>query len=289
MMTRQRMYILTAFSALLYIILTWAFADGLWTLGHLFSMKIGSGENATNYVTNMTIFTYLFLALIIVAGVWQAQRIPESGVDILPAVMPKTEGQTDDPKGWKLLLGNAYFGVVWLALRFYIGFEWLAAGEHKIRSDAWMDGGTALKGFWTGATTIPEGATASRAGTYDWYHNLLKYMLDNEWYTWFAKLIAVGEFLIGLGLILGALVGIAAFFGTLLNFSFMLAGTVSSNPVMFGITVFLVLGWKVAGYFGLDRYLLPTLGAPWKVGTLIQGEGVSVMTPEAGRGPKAPA
>ncbi|HAX24873.1 MAG TPA: hypothetical protein DCX80_07535, partial [Chloroflexi bacterium] len=84
-------------------------------------------------------------------------------------------------------------------------------------------------------------------------------------------------------------VGIAAFFGTLLNFSFMMAGTVSSNPVMFGITVFLVLGWKVAGYFGLDRYLLPTLGAPWKAGSLIQGEGVTGMRPEAARGPKAPA
>jgi len=289
MMTRQRMYILTAFSALLFVFLNWAFADGMFNLSHLFSMKIGAGENATNYVTNMTIFTYLFLALIIVAGVWQAQRLPVSGVNIEPATVAHTEGQADDPKAWKLLLGNAYFAVVWLALRFYIGFEWLMAGEHKIRSDAWMDGGTALKGFWTGATTIPEGATASRAGTYDWYHNFLKYMLDNEWYTWFAKLIAVGEFLIGLGLIVGALVGIAAFFGTLLNISFMLAGTVSSNPVMFAITVFLVLGWKVAGYFGVDRYLLPTLGAPWQAGSLVQGEGVTAMRAEGDRGPVAHA
>ena len=287
-MTRQRMYILTAFSALLFLFLNWAFADGMFRLGHLFSMKIGSGETATNYFTNMTIFTYLFLALIIVAGVVQAQRIPESGVDIAP-VTTKTEGQTEDPKSWRLLLGNVYFAVLWLPLRFFIGYEWLTAGEHKVRSSAWMDGGTALKGFWKGATAIPEGAVASRAGTYDWYHNLLTYMLNNEWYTWFAKLIAVGEFLIGLGLIVGAVVGIAAFFGTLLNFSFMMAGTVSSNPVMFGITVFLVLGWKVAGYFGLDRYLLPTLGAPWKAGSLIHGEGVTGMRPEAARGPKAPA
>lgn len=289
MITRERMYMLTGFSALLFLFLNWAFADGMFKLGNLFSMKLGSGETATNYVTNMTIFTYLFLALIIVAGVWQAQRIPTKGVGIMPATAAKTAGQAEDPTAWKLLLGNAYFGVVWLALRFYIGFEWLTAGEHKIRSDAWTDGGVALKGFWTGATAIPEGAVASRAGTYDWYHNLLKYMLDNEWYTWFAPLIAWGEFLIGLGLIVGALVGIAAFFGTLLNMSFMMAGTVSSNPVMFGITVFLVLGWKVAGYFGVDRYLLPTLGAPWKAGTLIQGEGLSTMRPEAGRGPKAPA
>ena len=92
-------------------------------------------------------------------------------------------------------------------------------------------------------------------------------MLDHEWYTWFAKVVAVGEFMIGLGLIAGALVGIAAFSGTLLNVSFMLAGTTSSNPVLFALTVFLVLAWKVAGYWGLDRYLIPLLGSPWTPGT----------------------
>ena len=87
-------------------------------------------------------------------------------------------------------------------------------------------------------------------------------MLDNGWYTWFAKLIAWGEVLVGLGLLVGALVGIAAFFGTLMNFSFMLAGSASTNPVLFGLAVFLVLAWKVAGYWGLDRWLLPALGPP---------------------------
>ena len=77
-------------------------------------------------------------------------------------------------------------------------------------------------------------------------------MLNHEWYTWFAKLIAIGEALVGIGLIVGALVGIAAFFGTFMNFNFMMAGSASSNPVLFGLAVFLVLGWKIAGYFGVD-------------------------------------
>ena len=91
-------------------------------------------------------------------------------------------------------------------------------------------------------------------------------MLDHGWYTWFAKLVAWGEVLIGLGLLIGALVGIAAFFGTVMNFSFMLAGSASTNPVLFGLAVFLVLAWKVAGYWGLDRWLLPALGTPWQRG-----------------------
>jgi thiosulfate dehydrogenase [quinone] large subunit len=93
-------------------------------------------------------------------------------------------------------------------------------------------------------------------------------MLDHEWYTWFAKIVAVGEVLVGIGLIVGALVGIAAFFGTFMNFNFQLAGSASTNPVLFGLSVFLILAWKTAGHYGLDRYLLPALGTPWKLGRL---------------------
>ena len=32
---------------------------------------------------------------------------------------------------------------------------------------------------------------------------------------------------------------------------------------LFALTVFLVLAWKVAGYYGVDRWLLPVLGTPW--------------------------
>ena len=115
--------------------------------------------------------------------------------------------------------------------------------------------------------------------TYDWFRDALTYMLDHEWYTWFAKLVAIGEFLVGLGLVVGALVGIAAFFGTVLNFNFMLAGTTSTNPVLFALTVVIVLGWKVAGWIGLDRFLLPLLGTPWRPGT-IAGRHTEVPTIE---------
>ena len=37
----------------------------------------------------------------------------------------------------------------------------------------------------------------------------------------------------------------------------------SVNPVMFALSVGVMLAWKVAGYYGVDRYLLPRLGVPW--------------------------
>lgn len=153
---------------------------------------------------------------------------------------------------------------VWAVLRVYVGYEWLAAGWHKITGTGWVDGGAALKGFWEKAVTIPA-APAKAAITYDWFRAFLQALLDANAYGWFAKLIAYGELLVGIGLILGAFVGIAAFFGALMNFNFMLAGSASSNPVLFLGAIFLMLAWKTAGYWGADRWLLTRLGTPWSV------------------------
>ena len=256
-MTRSKGYILTAIAAGLYIFLGIAFADGLFSVDNFWHSE---------EIFSSSWVSYLLLALIIAGGVTQAHWIPDDGVEI-DAGSSTGNGQVEGAKGWRLLLGNTYLAVIWMPLRFFVGQEWLAAGEHKVRDEAWMSGGSALQGYWERAVAIPE-APARPAITYTWFRDFITYMLDHEWYTWFAKLVAIGEVLVGVGLIVGGLVGIAAFFGTVLNFNFLMAGTVSSNPVLFGLGVFLVLGWKVAGYIGLDRVLLPALGTPWQSGKL---------------------
>jgi thiosulfate dehydrogenase [quinone] large subunit len=260
-MTRQKTYILTAISAGLYLLLCWAFADGLFSLGHLWNSDVYSESN---------IWTYALLALIVGAGVYQAQKLPESGIaiDLTDGAALATPGQVDDPIWWKLLLGNVFFSLIWLPLRFFIGREWLVAGEEKVRGGTWKTG-EGLAGYWTNAVAVPE--QGRPAITYGWYREFLQYMLDHKWYTWFADIIMWGEVLVGIGILVGALVGIAAFFGTAMNFSFQLAGSASSNPVLFGLSVFLILAWKVAGFWGLDRYLLPALGTPWHRGPLLGG------------------
>ena len=255
-MTRNRAYALTAISAGLYILLCWIFADGLFSTSNLYNSHELAGSS---------LLSYALLTAIVVAGIYQAQQLPAEGIDLTTAV-ETGRGQIDDPVSWKLLLGNTFFALIWMPVRFFVGQEWLAAGEHKVRDDAWMKGGSALQGYWERAVAIPE--QGRPAITYAWFRDFLEYLLRHETYTWFAKVVAIGEVMIGLGLIVGALVGIAAFFGTLMNFSFELAGSASSNPVLFGLGVFLVLGWKVAGYWGLDRYLLTVVGTPWKRGKL---------------------
>ncbi len=106
-------------------------------------------------------------------------------------------------------------------------------------------------------------------------------MLDSGSYTWFAKVIVFGEILVGVGLIVGAFVGIAAFFGALLNWNFIMAGAASTNGMLFVLAILLMLAWKVAGYIGLDYYLLPLLGTPWRGETKAAGPTGKLATSRA--------
>ena len=171
-----------------------------------------------------------------------------------------------DPQLAHVLFADARSAPVWFGLRLYLGYQWLAAGYEKVTGTGWMDGGTALKGYWTSATAIP--AKGKPPITYGWFRDLLQFLLAHQTYTWFGKLIALGEVLVGIGLIVGCLVGFAAFFGALMNFNYMLAGSASTNPMLFALAIGLILAWKVAGYWGIDRVLLPALGAPWSPGTV---------------------
>jgi thiosulfate dehydrogenase [quinone] large subunit len=154
---------------------------------------------------------------------------------------------------------------LYLGLRLFLAYEWLHAGWGKLTNPAWSQTGTALQGFWQRAAAVPAQGTPPIA--YPAYRALIQYMLDHGWYTWFSKLIIAGELLVGLGILLGGLTAIAAFFGLLLNFSFMYAGSTSSNPTLIILAALIIYGWRVAGQWGLDRYLLPALGTPWGRGT----------------------
>jgi thiosulfate dehydrogenase [quinone] large subunit len=174
----------------------------------------------------------------------------------------------------KFIFADTRFAVVWLVLRVYLGYQWILAVQHKLTDPAWYQTGAALKGFWLGAiATTPKPVIA-----FDWYRQFIQFMVDSQVYVWFAKLVIAGELLVGVALILGAFTGIAAFAGGFMNWNFMMAGSASTNPLLFALAVFLILAWKTAGYYGLDRYLLPLLGTPWKPGIKIQ---VREPVPEA--------
>lgn len=177
------------------------------------------------------------------------------------------EVEVEGPGFARFLFNNSRAGMFWLPIRLFIGFAWLEAGWHKATTAGWLDGGSALAGFWKSAVAVPDQGRA--AITYDWYRDFLNVLLTGNQETWFAPLIVVGEIAVGLGLIFGVLTGIAAFFGAFMNMSFLLAGSASTNPIMFTSAIGLILAWKVAGYYGIDRWLLPLIGTPWRPGVIV--------------------
>jgi thiosulfate dehydrogenase [quinone] large subunit len=212
------------------------------------------------------------LALIVVGGAvatFVYDKLVKNPVEVGSTGVPQ-------PAISRFLFHDTRSAALWLVVRFYVGFQWLEAGFHKVTDakGAWSYGnGSALLGFWKSAVAIPQ--TGSPKISYDWYRNFLQTMIDNDAQKWFAPFVAWGEILIGTGLIVGGLVGIAAFFGALMNMSFMLAGSASTNPVLFFLAVLLMLGWQVAGYYGADRFILPIIGAPWKPGKLFHHGAIS--------------
>jgi len=195
--------------------------------------------------------TFWILAIAVIVLMYIDSRDPET---------PQVE--VESPRFAKYLFGNTRAGLFWLPIRLFVGFAWLTAGWGKLTGTGWTDGGDALLGFWQNAVAVPE--SGHPPITYDWYRTFIQALIDNDAQVWMGWVIALGETAVGLGLLFGALTGFAAFFGSLMNMSFMLAGSASTNPVLFTLAIGLILGWKVAGYYGIDRWLLPFLGVPWR-------------------------
>jgi len=141
-------------------------------------------------------------------------------------------------------------------LRIYVGWQWIDAGWHK------LTGGFDASGFLKGAIGKPVADHATGDVIYPNYTYFIEHFaLPNVKLINF--LIPVGEFLIGVGLIVGGLTLTAAFFGMMLNTMFLLAGTVSTNPWLLVLGFIVFTAGANAGRFGLDAYLLPLLRKGW--------------------------
>lgn len=176
--------------------------------------------------------------------------------------------QIPEPPVAKFLFADTRMAWLWLPLRLYLGYEWLVAGWGKVTSPLWTgdQAGVALQGFVKGALAKTGGAHPDVSG---WYGSFLDGFVSSN-ASWFAPLVAWGEVAVGVALILGLFTGIAAFFGAFMNMNFLLAGAVSSNPIMFIGQLVIILAWRTAGWIGLDRWVLSWLGTPWQRGSVAE-------------------
>ncbi len=166
----------------------------------------------------------------------------------------------EEPAISRFLFASPYMAPLWTVLRIWLGWSWFSSGWGKVQNPAWVgeNAGVAITGYLNGALGRASGEAASVTGWYAW-------MIENMFLpnaTLMSYMVAFGEVAVGIALIIGLLTGLSAFFGGFMNASFLLAGTLSTNPVMFIVATWLVLAWRVAGYWGLDYFILPRLGAP---------------------------
>jgi thiosulfate dehydrogenase [quinone] large subunit len=200
----------------------------------------------------------------------------------------------EEPRVARWLFGSSHAAWIWLIARLWLGWEWLQAGwgkvfggditirfwewgdeQYSLTGDAncgWVracgdtEVGDSVAGFAAGAIESAEGPHPDVA--YDWYVSFLEWIRDTA-SPWFGPMVAVGEVVIGVLLILGLFTGLAAALGAVLNFSFAFAGSAGVNPAMIFVSVLIILAWRNAGWYGLDRWVLPALGTPWHRGPLL--------------------
>jgi thiosulfate dehydrogenase [quinone] large subunit len=179
---------------------------------------------------------------------------------------PNWSAHIPEPKFARFLFGSSRISWVWAILRIYIGYEWLMAGWGKVTSAAWTgaNAGAAVSGFLTGSLQKTAGAHPDVSG---WYAAFIENFASQHT-VFLSYLVAYGEVAVGIALVLGAFTGIAAFFGIFMNVNYLFAGTVSTNPFLLLIQLFLILAWRNAGWLGLDRWLLPLFGTPWEHGDI---------------------
>lgn len=146
---------------------------------------------------------------------------------------------------------NVWAAALLTLLRIYVGWQFLTAGWDK------LTGGFSAGGFLKAAVQNPVMQAHSKTALeYPTYHAFLQnFALPNVGL--FNFLIPWGEFLVGVGLILGTLTTAAMFFGLVMNFAYMMAGTVSVNPLLVLLGIFIIVAGYNAGRFGGDYWVIP--------------------------------
>lgn len=143
--------------------------------------------------------------------------------------------------------------VFWLVIRLYVGYEWFMAGWEKLMSHAWLgdNAGNIIRGFLNGALAKTGG---EHPDVMHWYAWLINHVFIPS-APLLSYLVVFGEIIVGIALIIGLCTKKAARVGIFMNLNYLFAGTVSTNPFLLVLQLFLIKGNKIAGWIGVDRFM----------------------------------
>jgi len=152
---------------------------------------------------------------------------------------------------------HKFFSIIWAALRIWLGYQWISAGWGKVTGGGWVGStaGVGITGFLKSAVAKAGGA---HPAVQSWYADFIKNIaLPNA--TTFSYLVAYGEIIVGISLILGALTVVGLIAGAFMNLNYLLAGTTSTNPNLYTVAIILLFVGANAYSIGLDYFLMPIL------------------------------
>lgn len=177
--------------------------------------------------------------------------------------------QIEEPFITRLLVADTSLAPVWLAARLVVGLAWLRAGWIKLvdPTGAWV-GARAGAGVIQQLNLAAHAPSDSGVDVSPWYLALLERAVVPNAAT-VSRVLTVTELILGVAVTLGLLTGFGALAGTGLHASYLLRG----DPLVLLLATFLVLGWRVAGLMGLDRWALPLLGVRGYPGSLVRARG----------------
>lgn len=143
--------------------------------------------------------------------------------------------------------------IFWTILRVWLGYQWLTSSLPKIGNPVWTGdkAGTAITGFLNNSLSL---AAGEHPAVQSWYAGFISNVaLPNA--KILTYLVPFGELAVGLGLIVGCLTTFALLGGALMNLNFMLAGTTSTNPILYTVAILLIAAGPHAYRFGIDHYI----------------------------------
>jgi thiosulfate dehydrogenase (quinone) large subunit len=145
---------------------------------------------------------------------------------------------------------NKNVSILLAVLRVYLGYTWVMAGWGKLTG-----GQFDASGFLQGALANSTGEHPAVQGW--WVVFLENVAIPNV--EIFNALVPWGEFLVGIGLLVGCFTKTAVFFGLVMNFSYLFSGTTSTNPQLVLLSMFILVSAMNAGRYGVDGMIIPTL------------------------------
>ncbi|MFT8872625.1 MAG: DoxX family protein [Sporolactobacillus sp.] len=161
---------------------------------------------------------------------------------------------------------NKYASVLLLLIRLYLGYNWIQDGFAKLWGhEAPFNAAGFMQGIVKNPVLGPE-----KNVLYPVYNGFIKNVALPHAQL-FSFLVSWGEFLIGIGLIIGVLTTAAIFFALFLNFMYLFGGTVSVNPLYVLLGSILLYSGFNAGKIGGDYWVIPYIRQfvkdKWRSGT----------------------